>query len=174
MITSKIESSKLEIMSCLSENLDKINNTLHRLSMRIQAIEDNMLKVSETVAEHEMKIANLEAAIDNLEETGTNVSDVINEIERRNFRRLNLVISGIPEQNHGSVDERKTFDENEISKVLQELSIQSSKVKQIQRVGKPKPDRPRLIKLCCTTIEDRKEILMKGKSLRNSASYKDI
>ena len=173
LITSKIESAKIEIMSCLTESLNKINDTLLGLSSRVRAIEDDLLKISNKTAEHEIKIGNLHAEIEEIK-TGFKVSEIIDEIERRNYRRLNLIVSGVPEQNHGSVGERKAYDECEISRILQELMIPSSKVKHIQRVGKLKPDRPRPIKLICASSEDRTETLTKGKTLKNSNSYKQI
>ena len=156
-IKTLIESTKTEILTYMKKEVDGIKGILQCLVNRVDEIECVNRKLEE-------RCAKLEEKQDN----------IISEIEDRQRRQLNLVISGLPEQRDGNSDERRAHDESEVKLVLNEMGIKNVKSYPVSRIGKTRSDRPRLLKVTCPDVTSKQLILRSGKVLRSSTLYRNV
>lgn len=168
-----ISQVKNEILTSHQIECRKLGSSIEMLTNKIEIFENSLSDLQVMVKEHEEKIASLKSTVENLQ---ANLAvEITEEMEQRSLRATNLIISGISELNSGSVDDRKEHDENEIKAVINEMEIQQSpNYFQITRIGRPRQDRPRLIKLVCPDIHTKRLILRNGKSLRSSTRFRNI
>lgn len=167
-IRQLITAAKQEIISNTNEKFDDINRKLTELTNRVHQLEESVLSVKQDNESQAKEIDCLKTQVWCLKDMPT---FVLNEVEDRNRRRLNLMISGIPECSSGSVEERKVFDEKNFSSMTAEIGVNDTKPTNIIRIGRATGDRPRLMKATFHSPELRDEILRKGKFLRNSTNF---
>ena len=87
------------------------------------------------------------------------VKEEVKEAKALQAIKNNIIISGIPESDNDVADVNKLISE--------ELSIVPA-IDTVLRLGKPNPDRPRLLKVVISNSENRQKILLKAKDLRKS------
>ena len=98
------------------------------------------------------------------------LEDTIKEISDRKKRRDNIVISGVQEQESGSLDERREHNTEIVQSIFKSLdSSRDFDVISVQRIGRLNPARPRLLKVELNDVNQKNEILKKAKKLRKSA-----
>ena len=95
-------------------------------------------------------------------------------MDKRNYKRLNLVFSGIEELASGDTDDRRSHDEAAVNDISKELSVGIVDGFKTMRIGRPGDSKPRLLKAVFTSLGDRNALLRKGKSLRTSSKYKQV
>ena len=96
---------------------------------------------------------------------------VVDEQRERDRRRLNLIFHNVPESAKQSGPERKADDVNMINGLLHQHLGYSPTVSNALHLGK-KADRPRLLKLTVTTIQEKSNILRNCYKLRNSKTLR--
>ena len=171
-IEQLIFGAKEEILKHLQFEIKKIDNSIENLTTKIEKFEDRLTELQEKSAAQETQIQDIKNTIGTI--CGKITADITDEMEQRARRMQNLVISGIPELNDGSVEERRAHDESEVKKVLCELGMESISNCRASRIGKPRQDRSRLLKLTCPDAHTKQKILRNGKSLRTSILYKKV
>ena len=70
--------------------------------------------------------------------------------------------------------DRERHDENEIRKVLQKTNVSYNSSFQLVRIGKPRPDKPRLLKVIFPDVSTKMTILRNKKALRSSNCNKNV
>lgn len=171
-IKQLINNSKKEIISIVSEKFDSLNTTLSFLISRVEKIEENLASVNEVNKKHEEQFKVLKT--DFVEMAKEMPVRLLSEVEERNYRRPNLIFSGISELTSGSIDDRKSFDVAEISKIANELELSIDSGFKTTRIGKLGGAKPRLLRATFSRIEERNDLLRKGKCLRNSKDFKQV
>ena len=143
----------------VAEKMDKQTKLIDSLLQRLDEItkENNTLK---------KKYHILEERIESLP------SSVIEEVEDRQRRQKNVIISGIPEQKTGDADERKKADAEIVEELMQELSVNKDDIARIHRIGKPGIGTGRLLKATFRDHETRQEMLRKARQLRNIPAHR--
>ena len=87
------------------------------------------------------------------------VKEEVKEAKALQAIKNNIIISGIPESDN---------DEANVNKLISEELGIVPEIDTTQRLGKPNPDRPRLLKVIVSNSENRQKILLKAKDLRKS------
>lgn len=167
-LRSAIDAIKVDLM----KELKTISGTLNSLQNKINDVENTLQKVLETQRTQEVEIRNLKQEVLIMKE---NYDNILAEVENRERRRTNLIISGLPEKEGGSADERKENDLTIVKSLLSKLdSSKDMTVSAVFRIGKLTSSRPRLLKVVCSDAELKRSILSKSKDLRNLHQYKNI
>ena len=174
-VDTKIEQSITKTINSKLENIDiekKISETIKSY------ISDD--KISETikslVPEERSQFPSLQTSFAELlkepSEAKSNlykvvrdeVKEEVSEQKQIEALKMNLVITGIPEQQN---------PETEIQEVItlfeKELNI-SPDIHKTERIGKPKTNEPRLLRVAFTTMRSRREVLVNSINLRNSVN----
>ena len=124
----------------------------------------------------DQKMTQVELRCIQVEEASENLfSSVIQEVEDRNRRSHNLIVSGIPE-GEGSIDERKAADKEKIKKLLGDLDDHWDEdvTEQVHRIGNNTSKGPRLIRVTCGEKSVKRDILQRAKQLRNLPAYTNV
>ena len=92
------------------------------------------------------------------------VKEEVSEQKQIEALRMNLVITGIPEKPNPQteIQEVKSLFEHE-------LDI-SPDINKTERIGKPRENEPRLLRVTFTTMRSRREVLLNSINLRNSVN----
>lgn len=124
---------------------------------KMQNIESNVNQMSHKLEATEVKLKTLETDFFNNQpapsaSTITN-EKLITEIQERNSRMKNLIISGIPETYNMDANHRRQSDQQEITRVLNILINNCPQPIKIFRIGKYTKEKNRHIKICFSTSE---------------------
>lgn len=161
-ITKLLDGFKTEILASLNSRLDDIVNKMAKINDRMDAVDQKLAQV-------ELRCVQVEEASEKL------FSSVIQEVEDRNRRRLNLIVAGIPE-GEGSQGERKAADTEKISSLLGELDNDwdNDSIEHVHRIGNNLSKGPRLIRVTCSEESVKKDILRKAKQLRDLPAHSNV
>ncbi len=161
-ITKLLEKCKTDILASLNSRLDDIANKMTKINNRMDGIDQRMTQM-------ERRCTRMEESSEKL------FSSVIQEIEDRNRRRLNLIVSGIPE-GEGSLEERKAADKEKVETLLSDLDEDwDDKVfEHLHRIGNNVSKGPRLIRVICSGESVKKDILRKAKQLRYRSAHTNV
>lgn len=158
-LTTLVEKLK-ESLKSLEDKFDNQSKTVESLHHRIE----DLTKVNDSL---ENKITILEGRIDKLS------SSLLEEMEDRNSRKRNVIISGLPEEGYNANDRQKA-DIEHVKKILKYLSVDEAEnvIDGISRIGKPSKNGHRLLKVSLRDHDLQQAILRKAKQLRNSDIYR--
>ena len=90
------------------------------------------------------------------------------------MRRLNLMVSGIVEKTNGTVEERKEYDEECITNLLNKIGLHDCSFHGARRIGKANPDKPRLIRVTCSNADEKRSILKNARKLRSLTQFSKV
>ena len=113
-LRSVLDATKIELMN----ELRNIHSTLNALQSKICNVEGTLLKVLETQKRQDAEIQNLKEDVLKIKENHTNI---LAEFENRDRRKTNLILSGFPEKEDGTADERKDWDLLRVQKLFSAL-----------------------------------------------------
>lgn len=142
----------------LAKRLDPLKDSLMALTNKLETLEMNF---NELKSEHE-KLS--------LRENET-LEDEYEEVYQRFLRRKYLIVSGIPEQTTGSVDEREEDDEEAIESMARAIGVPRVSPVDVRRIGRINQGRPRLLRFKCSNISVRKSLLRSSKDLKKHQEY---
>jgi hypothetical protein len=171
-IKELIVNSQRDIISTLKEKFESLESKLTLLSSRIQNIEAKMTTMGEIGKKNEKEINELKEGLFKVAKELP--GELLNEVEERNFRRQNLIFSGIPKLDSGDIVDRKSHDMARVNEISKKLDVIISENFKTMRIGRPGDSKPRLLKVAFSSLEDRNELLRNGKTLRNSSSHKKV
>jgi len=161
-IKTLIQESKQQLM-------DKFENVISKQTEEIASLTKHIEQLKNSNVLLEQKYNSLEDRFTQLSTT------VFDELEDRQRRRNNLMFSGVPEAASGTAEERKQADRGYIEGLMIDLSIFKERMlKDIHRVGKIVPGKPRLLKVKFHDENDRQNVLRKSKSLHNMPNRRQI
>ena len=167
-LRSAIDVTKAELM----KELKNINSTLNTLQSKISDVDNTLQKVLET---QKMQDAEIKVLKEDVLSIKANYDNILAEFEDRDRRKANLILSGLPEKEDGTLEQRKEKDLSTVKALFSALD--SSKVDAVSavfRIGKLTSSRPRLLKVICRNTESKRALLSKSKDLRNMDQYKNV
>ena len=169
-----LDDCKRQMLDSFQSEIQKITDILTTVNTRMVNIEAELNKFDETARRHEVEINSLKSNLNEMMKVVPQT--VLQEAEDRMFRLNNVIVSGIQESD-GSMDDRIAHDSNCIDRLLDELMVKNdlkSDVVRLQRVGRSKDGKPRMLRIVFNNIHSKITLLQRAKSLRNSHDFKGI
>ena len=95
------------------------------------------------------------------------------EMEQRSQRSGNLIFFGLPEQNDGSVEERRKAELQTINVLLTKIDADTivALPQTFYRLGRPSDGKPHPLRITGSRTVEKSEILRKSKHLRSHDEY---
>lgn len=169
-IKSLMEAATGEIVKNFVEKIDGLTTNITSLTSVIESLKkQNGVLLA--------KCNDLESELNTLKATKKkDITFIAHEVEDRSKRNFNFIISGVTEPTSSSTQGRHAEDESKCENILQAigLSDNSECIDEILRVGKIRDDRPRLMKVKCSSLQFRDSVLRQAKLLRKHKEYKNI
>lgn len=171
-VQNLLDSTKTEILS----ELRAIKDTLISLDLKIKNVEVTLTQVLDTQRRHDLEIHRLDDVLKSevlcLKEEQRNM---VAELEERNRRRTNLILSNLPEKTDGSAEERKEWDAAKVQSLLESLThFNRSAILYAHRIGKMNSVKPRLLRVVCRDLDTKSTILRKAKDLRTMPEFRSV
>ena len=125
------------------------------------------------------KVKTLQTQYDDLKTKSTSLNEgyldnVMWEAEERYRRRKYIIVSGLPEDETGTVSERLISDTNKVKNLALSIGFQGFEPREISRIGNLNSLRPRLLRLKWENPQQRNALLHKARSLRQTLCFKDV
>lgn len=164
-----------EDITTIKERIDGIKSTTDNLTAEQSTIKSDIITLRNDNCKTEKKVEEINHVVQLLhsDRASSQVSSpietqesIIAEINEREFRSKNIIISGIPEPQSSNKEQRTNIDKNEIINLLTSIDKDCSEPKTIMRLGKYDVNKTRPIKVFLKTQEIAKSIL------RNQSNYK--
>ena len=172
LINAIIQLRKQNTQSNASDIVAKIDE---KLNEKLQPFLDSIQKLTESTQKLHNDYAKLKAEIFTLKSANEEQFDkIVNEVENRRSRECNLIVSGISEPTSGTVPERKMQDLERVRHVIRALDGDPGDIITASRIGAPRQDRPRLIRLKCFNFETKIRILREARKLRDVPDFDGI
>lgn len=140
-----------DVLSLLKKCHDETTSSLTEIKQQITSIECRLSSLENTVHKVSDLTGNVETVIDTVQEVKENVcktneglADVVDDMNNR-MRRNNLIIKGLPEEEHEGYAESERIVKKFFST---HLKIEAGDIERAHRLGKPRPDfnRPIIVK----------------------------
>lgn len=151
----------------IKSELSRLNNQVSASEAKMQNIETGFVHISDKLTTTQEKLQSLESDLLQNKPTSesSNITNeqIVMEIQDRNNRMNNIIISGIPEPHDTDGNQRRQNDQQEVLKILNSVIDNCPKPKQIIRIGKYIKERNRHIKVCFTN-SDTPRLLLKNKT----------
>ena len=173
-IKSLIETAKDQFFGKLTQEVDRLSGMLTTLLQRVEDLDKKTTHIEQSCVESH---ARFEKEINELRRSNEdNITELMLEMEQRIQRSGNIIIFGIPEQSHGTVEERRSLDAGAVDQLLSEIDeeVPKSRSLHIHRLGKPRDDRSRPLRVSGFTVGQKLQVVRSSRSLRNSDSYKNV
>ena len=101
-------------------------------------------------------------------------SEMMNELQQRERRKLNLIVFGAPDATSGTIAERKEADKEQCCEIFQTIGLPNCSIKDVARIGRPKEDKKRLLRVTLTAEGDKIFILNHSMKLRRIPQFRNI
>lgn len=164
-----------EDIASIKEQVNNIKSTIHHITEEQVKLKSDISSIKLSNSTTEKKIEFLEPSLQqinctNLAVTSTTKSheEVIIELNERNERSKNILISGIPELISTDPKERLEYDKSTVRNTLQTIYTDCPEPEKIFRIGKYYPDKKRIIKVCFESKNTAKQILRNKSNLKNN------
>lgn len=73
------------------------------------------------------------------------------EVEEKHRRRKFLIISGLPEKDSGTIEEKREADEEAIENIANAIGVRGLEPEEVSGIGRINETRPRLLRFTCST-----------------------
>lgn len=157
-----LREQKEQIIISLSTKVDELNMKVTDLVSKIDQLENSVTSLRKKQEEQQMQINKLRDFVQESPEP------LLDELQQRLIRANNLIISGLPEKDSGTVDERKKHDLQEFERLSKLMNMPRVVITQCTRIGGARGDSNRLLKIRLADQNTRVQLLGRSKSLRNT------
>ena len=164
-IRSLIEASKNEIIASVRSEIQSLKESVLSLTVRVEKLEEENVKLKN---QQQQQVPILPLDLDNT------CSEMVNEFQQRERRKLNIIIVGAPEQATGSISERKAFDQEQCSELFDSIGLSRCNIKDISRIGKLSTERRRLLRVTLFDEEDKRFLITHSRKLRHVDKFRNI
>ena len=107
-------------------------------------------------------------------DTSTEICTTVNSVLDKERRKLNVVISNLPESTPSDIETRETRDLRKFVDVIKDSLKLNVRALRCYRVGKIREDRPRLLVVSLENIETKQELLRMSSQLRNIPEWSNL
>ena len=163
-----IDASKNEIISCMRSEIQILKESISSLTSRVEKLEEENANLKKKNERFLNQSHSEPSSVENL------CSEMMDEMQQRERRKLNLVIVGAPEPSTGSVAERRTADKEQCSELFSTIGLSQCNIKDVSRIGKITPERRRLLRVTMCHEEDKRYLIAHSKHLRQVAKFKKM
>jgi hypothetical protein len=173
-IKALIESTKNQLFGKLTQEVDRLSGLLTTVLHRIEELDKKTTHIEKSCLESH---ACLEREISEMKRNNEeNITELMKEMEERIQRSGNIIIFGLPEQCEGTAEERRSRDADAVDDLLGKIDeeVPSSQSLQIHRLGRPREDRPRPLRVTGFTTGQKIRVIRSSKSLRSTENYKNV
>lgn len=155
-------------VSTIKDQITSIKSATDNLAKEQNNIKSDVITLRNENIATEKKVEGLQQTVELLKQEcmypstcSTNVTqeNIIAEINERELRSKNIIISGIPEPKSSNKMERIQIDKNEVTSVIKQIDNNCPEPERILRLGKYDVKKTRPIKLCFKSQETAKSIL---------------
>lgn len=167
-IKTLVESSENRVVDSMKRELDGLKETITSLSTKICSLESQQQLLQSKYDEVCGELTSLK------KDQILMVSELSNEIEEQVRRSQNFVISGIPESDAASLGSSLKEDVEKNAEVLRTIGCDPASVVEVHRIGRPNRERPRLLRVKCTSVGVKESVLRNAKNLRKSPKFKGV
>ena len=144
--------------------MDLIGNLNNEITLLKKELEELKTSISSQGGEKTENVIN---------RSGLTDDQLLDEIDERQRRATNIVISNIPESQSANVEEKIVDDLNKVKEIIVGTGI-STEVVKVFRLGKQLPSKNRLIKVILPTPEVAQKILRNYKFTSNIYLNRDL
>ena len=110
-----------------------------------------------------------------------NIKNIINETHaeqngeehEKKKRELNIVVHGVPDNNHTSEEEENNWNTDYAKNLPTDLKS-NDKTKNVIRIGKLQEEKNRPIKITLRNLEDKEKVMTNLKNLKGIDKYREI
>ena len=165
---SFLSAMKNEIIGSIKEEILAPKNLVVSLSSRVEQLEKENKLLSARQRENKTDSSLDTPASD------SQCSDLVEEIRQREFRKCNVIITGLDEETTGSVAERSERDRNKCEEIFEKLGATHRGIKSVLRLGKKRDDNRRILRATLHNEEDKYELLKLSKNLRHMQKFHKV
>lgn len=178
-IHNLINSTKIELVTAMKDETEKINKTLTRLNDKVAGLESRLDAFDAKQKKQEKEIAEIKQSLKDLNPADNNkvlFEDICNETTARWRKRKFLVVSGIPEHSSGDLEERREKDAHTLEELGKEVGVDNLDVDpdDVSRIGRLDLNKPRLLRFKCDDGDTRRLLLKNSKDLRKSSNFQNV
>lgn len=171
-IKTLIDNSRKEIIATVKGEMDALRTAISTLQGTIAELQDNNKKLHHRCDDLTEEISLLKNS--NAQQPFS-ISEVTAELEDRERRCRNFLVSGVPESPASSSEEEADKEDSRFCcEMVTAIGIDYDKIKTVRRIGRVSDDRPRLLLVKCDDRDLRNNVLSKAKSLRTNPKYRRI
>lgn len=139
----------------------KLMSQIININERQNQVEIHMVEIEKRQDSTEQRVQEIENKVDVKIET--KMKDNMSELEDRQKRRKNVIISNLDESATGSSDTDKVEDKLKLETFLRDInSIEPTEVQSFFRLGKRSEDKPRLVKLILKSEESKDTLIQQS------------
>lgn len=170
-IKSLIEDTKSQLLGKLTFEVNRLSDMLTTVIGRIDGLDKRCKEIERQCSESHAKF---DEKINDIKKTYyENMQEMMQEMDQRMHRNANIMIFGLSEPSEGTVEERKDRDSFTVESLLTRMEVEVSSVKS-HRIGKPRIDRPRPLRVTGLSLSEKTEILRKARSLKGNDEFKSV
>lgn len=166
-VKSLLDDHKKQILNQIKSETNSIKTLIKSLTDRIQHLESNLEVAITRVNTLEERLAQKEIT------NGETFEDMCYEAQLRHQKRKYLVISGLPEQSHGNLQQRREKDEQAIKDLADALDVEDFHPRDIMRIGRIDSSKPRLLRIKCQSVPERRMFLQRSKNLKSMSQFQN-
>jgi hypothetical protein len=163
-IKALIDASKDEIITSLRAEMQSLKESISSLSRRVDRLEEENRIRQDTLLQRNSEPLSVEGAC----------SEIMNEFEQRNRRKLNLIIFGVPEAVAGTIADRKAADKEQCSEIFEAIGLRDCAIKDVSRIGKVTGEKRRLLRVSLAKEDDKYHLVAHSKNLRHVPKFDNI
>lgn len=164
-----------EDTAIIKEQVNNIKSTIQHITEEQVQLKSDLSNIKLSNSTMEKKIEFLESSLQNTNftslansSTAKTQEEIIIELNERNQRSKNILISGIPESISNDPKERQVYDKTALCNILKTIYTSCPEPNKIFRIGKYNPDKTRLIKACFECKDTAKQILRSKPNVKNN------
>ena len=150
-----------EIIKSLRKELDTSKEAIAKLVDKVSKLEN----------ENEILRRQYKDLNEKLEAKNNELSISRVELEQKFAKRQNVIIADDRERESGPLEERQAHDRNEVTLLMRYFDISWSHIERIDRIGRPRIDGKRLLRVICKSVECKSDIFRNSKKSRHSKDF---
>ena len=167
-IKALIDSAKNEVIGSMKVEIQSLRESISSLTSRVDKLE---IENTSLKAQFQQALNQPNANSGSFESA---CSEMMNEMQQRDRRKLNLIVFGASEPSTGTVTERKVADREKCSEIFEAIGLPNCCIKEVSRLGKLSDERSRLLRVTVANEDDKRFIISHSKQLRQTEMFKNV
>lgn len=163
-IKALVDASKDEIITSLRAEMQSLRESISSLTSRVDKLEEENRTQREALKRQTGEPFSFEGAC----------SDLMNELQQRERRKLNVVVFGASEATAGTIAERKAADKVQCSEIFEAIGLPNCILKDVSRIGSLKAGGRRLLRVSLENESDKHFLLTHSKQLRHVSRFNSV